>query len=39
MSLCLQYVGEDVQDIQDKSVTCKRCLKVYAKIEGNEKES
>jgi len=39
MSLCLQYVGEDIQniqDIQDKNVTCKRCLKAYAKIEGNE---
>jgi len=33
MSLCLQYVGEGVQDIQDKNVTCKRCIKAYAKIE------
>jgi len=36
MSLCLQYVGEDVQDIQDKNITCKRCIKAYAKIESNE---
>ena len=36
MSLCLQYVGEDVQNIQDRNITCKRCLKAYAKIEGNE---
>jgi len=36
MSLCLQYVGEDVQNIQDKNVNCKRCIKAYAKIEGNE---
>jgi len=31
MSLCLQYVGEKIQDIQDKNVTCKRCLKAYEK--------
>jgi len=36
MSLCLQYVGEEVQDIQDKNMTCKRCIKAYAKIEGND---
>jgi len=39
MSLCLQYVGEDVQNIQDKNVTCKRCIKAYAKIKGNEERS
>ena len=32
MSLCLQYVGDEIQDIQGKDVTCKRCLKAYAKI-------
>jgi len=33
MSLCLQYVGEDIQNIQGKNITCKRCLKAYTKIE------
>ena len=32
MSLCLQYVGSEVQDIQDLNVTCKRCIKAYDKI-------
>ena len=32
MSLCLQYVGVDIQDIQNKNVTCKRCLKAYEKM-------
>lgn len=27
MSLCLQYVGDKIQDIQNLDVTCKRCLK------------
>ena len=32
MSLCLQYVGTDIQNIQDKNVTCKKCLKAYTKL-------
>jgi len=33
MSLCLQYIGTEVQNIQDKNITCKKCLKAYQKIE------
>ena len=32
MSLCLQYVGTDIQNIQDKTITCKKCLKAYTKL-------
>ena len=38
MSLCLQYVGSEVQDIQELDVTCKRCIKAYNKIV-NKKEN
>lgn len=37
MSLCLQYVGEGVQDIQKKNVTCKRCLKAFEKMRKENK--
>lgn len=38
MSLCLQYVGEQIQDVQHLDVTCKRCLRSYEKLL-NKKEN